>query len=80
MVAPGPEAVQPEPDPESFASMARFHAPPPDAWEVAVELRSRLTPAREHRVRWRPAVAATDDLEIADPRQLLDQAIAGLPG
>ena len=79
MAAPGPEHLQPEPDPATFAGLPRSHAPPPDGSDVAAEIRSRLAPPDLHRVRWRPAVATADDLEIDDPRQLLDRAMTVLP-
>lgn len=79
MVAPGPFDLQPHPDPELFAGLDRRYAPAPDPAEVAAALRSHLVAPDLHRVSWRPAVANIDDLEVDDPRQLLDTAIAGLP-
>jgi hypothetical protein len=79
MIAPVPGALQPQPDPEAFAALDRRYAPAPDPSEVASALRSGLIAPDLHRVRWRPSVPNPDDLEIDDPRQLLDKAVAGMP-
>jgi len=79
MVAPGPGELQPHPDPELFAGLDRRYAPAPDPVDVAAALRSHLVAPDLPRVAWLPAVANIGVLEVDDPRQLLDTAIAGLP-
>lgn len=64
MVGPGPDATQPEPDPVAFAGLPRRWEPPPDAWAVESELRSRLRPEEVYRVRWRTRPVAADDDEV----------------
>ena len=38
-----------------------------------------LVPLDLHRVRWRPMTLDGPDMEIGDPRQVLDLALSGLP-
>lgn len=64
LVTPGPDAIQPDPDPVSFASLPRYWAPAPDAWEVESELESRLQPEETYRVTWRTRPAPDDEDEI----------------
>ena len=79
MIAPGPHAQQPEPDPESFATLARRFRPAPSPSEVAAALRAELVAPELHRVRWRSTAADTTNLEGEDPRSILDAAQADLP-
>ena len=64
MVTPGPEEIQPEPDPEEFASRPRRWAPAPDPSTVESELRSRLQPEEVYVVRWQTRPAPKDEDEI----------------
>jgi hypothetical protein len=79
MIAPGPQARQPEPVPEDFATIARLWTKAPQPSEVAAALRAELVPLELHRVLWRSAAAEVVDLENEDPWHLLDAALADLP-
>jgi hypothetical protein len=79
MVAPVPGDLQPDPDPVAFAARARRYGPAPRPDEVATALRAELVPLDLHRVRWRPIALDGADMEIEDPRQVLDLALSGLP-
>jgi hypothetical protein len=79
MIAPVPQAQQPELDPEPFATIARRWTKPPQASEVEAALRAQLVPPELHRVVWRSTKAEVVDLESEDPWHLLDAALAGLP-
>jgi hypothetical protein len=65
MVAPGPDSAQPDPDPAIFAAEPRRWAAPPDAAEVAAELRARLRPEELYLVRWQTPPAPDDEDELA---------------
>jgi hypothetical protein len=65
MVAPGPASAQPEPDPVAFAAEPRRWTAPPDADEVAAELRARLRPEELYLVRWQTRPAPDDEDELA---------------
>jgi hypothetical protein len=80
MVAPGPEELQPDPDPVEFASIPRRWAPPPDSATVEAELRSRLRPEEVYRIRWRTRPAPDDeDLAYLQALELLENAERELP-
>lgn len=79
MVAPVPGDLQPDPDPAGFAARPRRFGPAPEPNEVAAALRVELVPLDLHRVRWRPMTLDGPDMEIGDPRQVLDLALSGLP-
>ena len=79
MIAPVPHEQQPEPDPESFATLTRRFRPAPSPPEVAAALRAELVPPELHRVRWRSEAADVAGLEGTDPRSLLDAAQTDLP-
>jgi len=64
MVRPGPDEIQPDPDPVDFASLSRRWAPAPDPATVEAELRSRLQPEPVYLVRWQTRPAPEDEDEI----------------
>lgn len=64
MARPGPNEIQPDPDPVDFASLARRWAPAPDPATVEAELRSRLQPEPVYLVRWQTRPAPEDEDEI----------------
>jgi hypothetical protein len=64
LVTPGPDAVQPDPDPLSFASLHRSWAPAPDAWTVELEIRALLQPEEVYMVRWQTRPAPDDEDEV----------------
>ncbi|HPA79649.1 MAG TPA: hypothetical protein PLS95_02445 [Thermoanaerobaculales bacterium] len=78
MIAPGPQELQPDPDPQAFAAIGRRWAEPPAPPAVAAALRAGLVPAELHRVLWRSTAAEAAGLD-EDPWRLLDGALADLP-
>jgi hypothetical protein len=64
LVTPGPDAVQPDPDPLSFASLQRRWAPAPDALTVESEIRTQLQPEEVYMVRWQTRPAPDDEDEV----------------
>jgi hypothetical protein len=80
MVKPGPEEIQPQPDPAEFATLPRRWAPAPDPATVESEIRSRLQPEPVYLVRWRTRPAPEDEDEVdASALQLLATAENNLP-
>jgi len=79
MIAPVPQDLQPDPDPEAFATIDRRWTEPPEPSAVAAALRAGLVPPELHRVLWRSTAAEVVDLEREDPWHLLDAALADLP-
>jgi len=82
LVRPGPDELQPEPDPVSFASLPRRWAPAPDPATVEIELRDRLEPESVYLVRWqtRPPIEGVDEDEVYEQAlQLLRTAEQQLP-
>jgi hypothetical protein len=81
MVGPGPEELQPDPDPVEFASLSRHwvqEAPEPSA--VEAELRNRLRPEEVYRVRWRtPPVPNDEEMALLAAVDLLAIAEQELP-
>ena len=66
MVTPGPQEVQPEPDPSAFATLPRIWTPAPDAATVEAELRRALAPEPVYRVRWQAQPAPEAELEVLE--------------
>jgi hypothetical protein len=64
MARPGPDEIQPDPDPVEFASLARRWSPAPDPSTVEAELRSRLQPEPVYLVRWQTRPAPDDEDEV----------------
>jgi len=64
LVTPGPDAIQPDPDPLSFASLQRSWAPAPDALTVELEIRNQLQPEEVYIVRWQTRPAPADEDEV----------------
>jgi hypothetical protein len=64
LVRPGPDEIQPDPDPLSFTSQPRTWAPAPDASIVESELRAQLQPEEVYVVRWQTRPAPADDDEV----------------
>jgi hypothetical protein len=64
MARPGPNEIQPDPDPVDFASLPRRWPTAPDPATVEAELRSRLQPEPVYFVRWQTRPAPEDEDEI----------------
>lgn len=80
MVRPGPDEIQPDPDPVVFASLPRRWAPAPDPARVEIELRNRLKPEPVYLVRWETRPAPDDEDEVYElALQLLRTAELNLP-
>jgi len=80
LVRPGPDEIQPEPDPVVFASLPRRWAPPPDPATVESELRNRLQPEAVYLVRWQTRPPPVDEDEIYElALQMLSTAEHNLP-
>ena len=80
LVRPGPDEIQPDPDPVVFASLPRSWAPPPDPSAVEAELRNRLQPESVYLVRWQTRPAPEDEDEVYElALQMLATAEHDLP-
>jgi hypothetical protein len=64
MARPGPDEIQPDPDPADFAMLPRRWASPPDPATVEAELSSRLQPEPVYLVRWQTRPAPEDEDEV----------------
>jgi len=66
MVRPGPDEIQPDPDPVEFASLPRRWSPAPDPSTVEAELSNRLQPEPVYLVRWRTRPAPEGEDEVTE--------------
>jgi len=80
-VVPGPEDVQPDPDPVAIASLPRRFYSKPTAGEVESALLAELVPEEVHLARWRLPGAAAHDAEGATVGglDLIAEAEASIP-
>jgi hypothetical protein len=79
-IRPGPDEIQPEVDPESFANQPRLIAPPPNPSTIEAELRSRLQVQDVYFVRWETHPAPDDEDEVYElALQQLANAERSLP-
>jgi len=80
LVRPGPDELQPEPDPVPFASLQRRWAPAPDPARVETELRDRLKPEPVYFVRWQNRAPTDDEDEVYEAAlEMLRTAEQDLP-
>jgi hypothetical protein len=73
MVRPGPDEIQPDPDPVVFANVPRRWAPAPEPATVETEIRNRLQPEPVYLVRWQTRPPIEDEDEDED--EVYDSAL-----
>lgn len=80
-VVPGPEDIQPDPDPVAIASLPRRFYSKPTAAEVESALLAELVPEEVHLARWRLPGAASHEAEGATVGglDLIAEAEASIP-